>query len=70
MSKEKKKIKKVNMIITNIVRLLLVLIILRGIFVKDYSQLFIAVLTIAMTFYPSLLEKKFGVYCQEVCKLL
>lgn len=54
--------KKVNMIITNIVRLLLFLIILRGILVKDYSQLFIAVLTIAMTFYPSLLEKKFGVY--------
>lgn len=57
-----KKNKKVNMIITNIVRLLLILIILRGVVVRDYSQLFIAILTIAMTFYPSLLEKKFGVY--------
>ena len=43
----------------NIVRLLLVLIIARGIIVKDYSQIFIAILTIALTFYPSILEKKF-----------
>lgn len=50
------------MIITNIVRLLLVLIIVRGIIVNDYSQLFIAILTIALTFYPSILEKRFGVY--------
>ena len=59
---KEEKNKKVNMIITNIVRLLLILIIVRGIVVKDYSQLFIAVLTIALTFYPSILEKRFGVY--------
>ena len=56
--KEQKNI-KINMVITNIVRLLLVLIIARGIIVKDYSQIFIAILTIALTFYPSILEKKF-----------
>ena len=51
--------RKINLVITNIVRLLLVLIIARGIIVKDYSQIFIAILTIALTFYPSILEKKF-----------
>ena len=56
---KKQKNRKINMVITNIVRLLLVLIIARGIIVKDYSQIFIAILTIALTFYPSILEKKF-----------
>ena len=56
---KEQKNKKINMVITNIVRLLLVLIIARGIIVKDYSQIFIAILTIALTFYPSILEKKF-----------
>lgn len=56
---EEQKNRKINMVITNIVRLLLVLIIARGIIVKDYSQIFIAILTIALTFYPSILEKKF-----------
>lgn len=57
--KKEQKNRKINMVITNIVRLLLVLIIARGIIVKDYSQIFIAILTIALTFYPSILEKKF-----------
>ena len=56
---KEQKNRKINMVITNIVRLLLVLIIARGIIVKDYSQIFIAILTIALTFYPSILEKKF-----------
>ena len=56
---KEEKNRKINMVITNIVRLLLVLIIARGIIVKDYSQIFIAILTIALTFYPSILEKKF-----------
>lgn len=59
---KEQKNRKINMVITNIVRLLLVLIIARGIIVKDYSQIFIAILTIALTFYPSILEKSFGVY--------
>ena len=56
---KEQKNRKINMVITNIVRLLLVLIIARGIIVKDYSQIFIAILTIALTFYTSILEKKF-----------
>lgn len=56
---KEQKNRKINMVITNIVRLLLVLIIARGIIVKDYSQIFIAILTIALTSYPSILEKKF-----------
>lgn len=56
---KEQKNRKINMVLTNIVRLLLVLIIARGIIVKDYSQIFIAILTIALTFYPSILEKKF-----------
>ena len=56
---KEQKNRKINKVITNIVRLLLVLIIARGIIVKDYSQIFIAILTIALTFYPSILEKKF-----------
>lgn len=56
---KEQKNRKINMVITNIVRLLLALIIARGIIVKDYSQIFIAILTIALTFYPSILEKKF-----------
>lgn len=56
---KEQKNRKINMVITNIVRLLLVLIIARGIIVKDYSQIFIAILTIDLTFYPSILEKKF-----------
>ena len=63
---KEQKNRKINMVITNIVRLLLVLIIARGIIVKDYSQIFIAILTIALTFYPSILEKKFR--CIFTCK--
>ena len=51
---KEQKNRKINMVITNIVRLLLVLIIARGIIVKDYSQIFIAILTIALTFYPKI----------------
>ena len=56
---KEQKNRKINMVITNIVRLLLVLIIARGIIVKDYSQIFIEILTIALTFYQIILEKKF-----------
>lgn len=59
---KEKRTQKINMIITNIVRLLLVLIITRGIFLKEYSQIFIAVITICLTYYPSILSKRFGVY--------
>ena len=59
--REKRK-QKINMVITNVTRILLMLIIFRGIVVKDYNQLFIAFVTIILTYYPSILEKRFGVY--------
>lgn len=60
--KKEVKTQKINMWITNIVRILLIAIIIRGIIVNDNSQMFIALLTIALTFYPSILSKRFGVY--------
>ena len=53
---------KMQMCITNIIRILLVLIIVRGFIMGDHSQDFIAILTLFMTYYPSILEKRFGVY--------
>lgn len=53
---------KLSMVITNLVRLSLIIIFIYGFVVKDYSQTFLVVLTFFMTFYPSILEKKFGVY--------
>ena len=60
MTEEQKQ--KMQMIITNIVRILLILIVVRGFLTGDHSQDFIAILTLFMTYYPSILEKRFGVY--------
>jgi len=53
---------KLSMIITNFVRISLIVIFVWGFIVKDYSQTFLVVLTFFMTYYPSILEKRFGVY--------
>lgn len=53
---------KSSMIITNLVRLALIITYIRGWLVLDHSQDFVIILTFAMTYYPSILEKKFGVY--------
>ena len=53
---------RANMIITNIVRLALILTFIRGFIMKDHSQDFLIILTFIMTYYPSILEKRFGVY--------
>lgn len=64
LTKEEKEVrnKKINMIITNFTRILLAIIIIRAILLKEYSQIFIAAITIGLTYYPSILERKFGVY--------
>lgn len=54
--------KKRNMIITNIVRVLLILLFARGCFNGDHSQDLVIILTFILTYYPSILAKKFGVY--------
>ncbi len=53
---------KSSMIITNLVRIALIIAFIRGTIVNDHSQDFIIILTFAMTYYPSILEKRFGVY--------
>jgi len=54
--------RKVNMVITNIIRILLIALLARCFIVRDFSQLFIIVITFFMTYYPSILSKRFGVY--------
>ena len=53
---------KSNMIISNLVRIALIILYVRGWIVSDHSQDFLIILTFAMTYYPSILEKRFGVY--------
>lgn len=61
---------KISMVITNFVRLALILIFIRGCIVNDYSQTFIIILTFFMTFYPSILEKRFGVYLPSKLEII
>lgn len=51
-----------NIIVSNLVRLSLILLLLRAFIINDHSQDFIIVITFLMTYYPSILEKRFGVY--------
>ena len=53
---------KTNMIISNLVRIALIILYVRGWIVSDHSQDFLIILTFGMTYYPSILEKRFGVY--------
>lgn len=53
---------KMRMIVTNFVRIALILIYIRGWITQDHSQDFIIAITFFMTYYPSILAKRFGVY--------
>lgn len=53
---------KVSMVITNIVRIILICLYISSWIINDHSQDFLIILTFFMTYYPSILEKKFGVY--------
>lgn len=53
---------KSNMIISYLVRLALIIMYVRGWATDDHSQDFLIILTFGMTYYPSILEKRFGVY--------
>lgn len=61
---------RISMIITNLVRLALIFIFIRGCVVGDYSQTFLIVLTFFMTYYPSILEKRFGVYLPNLLEIV
>ena len=71
MKKEKKTLKnKSSMIITNLVRLALILTYIRGWIMQDHSQDFLIILTFIMTYYPSVLEKRFGVYFPNTLQIV
>lgn len=61
---------KSSMIITNLVRLALILTYVRGWFMQDHSQDFLIILTFVMTYYPSVLEKRFGVYLPNTLQIV
>ena len=61
---------KTSMIITNMVRIALICVFIRGFFVGDHSQDFLIILTFFMTYYPSILEKKFGVYLPNTLQIV
>ena len=62
MEMKKEKHNKMRMIVTNFVRIALILIYIRGWVTQDHSQDFIITITFFMTYYPSILEKRYGVY--------
>ncbi len=53
---------KISMIVTNLVRLVLIIMFIRGCINVDHSNTLIIILTFILTYFPSILKKKFGVY--------
>ncbi len=75
MKKEKKKNldntrQKLNIFISNLTRVILILILIRGFVIGDHSQGFLIIITFALTYYPSILSKKFGVYLPKRLQLI
>lgn len=58
----KMKKNNINGIVSNIVRIILVLFFIKGFITGDHSQDFLIIITFILTFYPSILERRFGVY--------
>ena len=63
-------IKGLNIFISNLIRVLLILIFIRGWLVGDHSQDPIIIITFILTYYPSILERKFGVYLPKRLQLI
>lgn len=61
---------KSSMIITNLVRILLIVLFIRNIIIGNHDQDFIIVLTFLLTYYPSILEKSFGVYLPNTLQIV
>ena len=68
MSKKTKR--TLNIIISNMIRILLIILLIRGWFIGDHSQDFLIIITFFLTYYPSILEKKFGVYLPKRFQLV
>lgn len=62
--------KYLNIIVTNGVRFALILLLIRAYIIGDHSQDFIALITLAMTYYPSILAKQFGVYLPNSMQII
>ena len=60
----------INVFISNLTRVLLVLIFIRGYIIGEHSQDFLIIVTFILTYYPSILEKKFGVYLPKRLQLI
>ena len=68
--KEKNKKRNINIIVSNLVRILLIVFFVRGVIIGDHSQDFLIIITFILTYYPSILEKKFGVYLPKRIQLV
>ena len=62
MENEKKRRNWINVIVANLVRLVLIITFIIGCVTGDHSQDFIILITFFLTYYPSILAKRFGVY--------
>ena len=62
--------KGLNIFISNLTRVLLILIFIRGWIIGDHSQDPVIIITFILTFYPSILEKRFGVYLPKRLQLI
>lgn len=70
MLNEKKHKKRINMIVANLVRLTLIIAFIIRCVTGDHSQDFIIVITFLLTFYPSILAKRFGVYLPKRLEII
>jgi len=52
------------------IRVLLILVIVESIFTKNYMNTFVGALTFIMTFYPSILRKRFRVYLPSTLQII
>lgn len=60
----------INMIVTNIIRVFLILMFIRACITGDHSQTLVILLTFILTFYPSILSKRFGVYLPNSLEII
>lgn len=60
--KKNEKHKRINIIVSNIIRIILAIFLLKSFVIKSYNETFIITLALVLTYFPSLLERKFGVY--------
>lgn len=59
-----------NDFISWFVRVLLIFAIVRDVFIKDYDGIFIVALTLVLTFYPNILERRFRVYLPSFIQVI